>query len=212
MIRKTKEKTPNLAFERFGYATTNPCDVCGAEGNNQSEPRFGYVVCEEHFKLSPVEVSQRKTDRLSKEKKKENPLEEIREYFYEHINQKAEPRKGSWAKEELVGFIEEWVRLQLFLVLLLSRKQTDNSLNMFFILHTSKKAGEIMDSMKGNKNHEHYQVLLSLLMEEGYLFMNALYNAMKKSHEKNLYCFKDEIRMIEDYIEKEWSNYTNGYE
>lgn len=212
MIIRKKEKSVNLAFERFGYKTNKPCDVCGKEGENQSEPRFGYVVCEKHFKLSPIEVSERKANRLRKEQKKERPLEEIFDYFYTQINQTAEPRKGSWTKEELVGFIEEWVRLQLFLVLLLSRKQTDNSLNMFFILHLSTKAGEIMDSKKSNKDHEHYQVLLSLLLEEGFVFMNALYNTMKEAHKTGQYCFKDEIRTIDDYIKKEWSNYTNGYE
>jgi DnaJ-class molecular chaperone len=47
-------------FKNFGYETNIPCDVCGKKGNNQSEPRFGYVVCEVHYKMSPVEVSEAK--------------------------------------------------------------------------------------------------------------------------------------------------------
>jgi hypothetical protein len=39
------------------YPTDKPCCICGKEGNNGLEPRFGYVVCEEHSKLTPVEVS-----------------------------------------------------------------------------------------------------------------------------------------------------------
>lgn len=34
-----------------------PCQVCGKEKNNAMEPRFGYVVCEEHVNMSPVEVT-----------------------------------------------------------------------------------------------------------------------------------------------------------
>lgn len=45
-------------FEKFGYKTNEACDVCGKIGNNQSEPRFGYVVCEEHYKMTPVEISE----------------------------------------------------------------------------------------------------------------------------------------------------------
>lgn len=40
----------------FGYLTDLPCEIC----NNtpaEIEPRFNYVVCELHSKLSPVEIS-----------------------------------------------------------------------------------------------------------------------------------------------------------
>lgn len=39
----------------FGYPTKEPCSLCGAKPA-EVEPRFGYVVCEEHSKLSPIEV------------------------------------------------------------------------------------------------------------------------------------------------------------
>lgn len=48
------------SFRVFGYETNKPCDVCGKGGNNRLEPRFGYSVCEEHYRLSPVEVSELK--------------------------------------------------------------------------------------------------------------------------------------------------------
>jgi translation initiation factor 2 beta subunit (eIF-2beta)/eIF-5 len=41
----------------FGYPTDAPCCICGMVDNNKLEPRFCYVVCSEHQKLSPVEVS-----------------------------------------------------------------------------------------------------------------------------------------------------------
>ena len=56
-----------MNFEDFGYKTNKPCDVCGKCGENQLEPRFNYVVCKEHFKLSPVEVSKAKRLRELKE-------------------------------------------------------------------------------------------------------------------------------------------------
>lgn len=40
-----------------GYDTDKPCDVCGKVKNNKTEPRFGYVVCEDHYDVSPVDVS-----------------------------------------------------------------------------------------------------------------------------------------------------------
>lgn len=47
--------------ERDGYyPSTQPCCVCGSTNQTGSEPRFNYVVCEEHSKLSPVEVGERK--------------------------------------------------------------------------------------------------------------------------------------------------------
>jgi len=39
-----------------GYPTSRPCSVCGRRNNNQLEPRFGYVVCEDHQHVPPVEV------------------------------------------------------------------------------------------------------------------------------------------------------------
>jgi hypothetical protein len=55
-------------FESFGYETNEPCEVCGKRGNNRIEPRFSYVVCEKHFKLTPIQVSEsRKTKKQEKE-------------------------------------------------------------------------------------------------------------------------------------------------
>lgn len=54
-----------MSFEQFGYPTNQPCDVCEKSGNNQLEPRFGYVVCEEHYQLSPVEVSKKRDEKRS---------------------------------------------------------------------------------------------------------------------------------------------------
>lgn len=45
-------------FINFGYETDKACDVCGKEGVNQIEPRFNYVVCESHYKMTPLEVSE----------------------------------------------------------------------------------------------------------------------------------------------------------
>ena len=56
-------------FERFGYETKQPCDVCGKEGLNRLEPRFYYAVCEEHYKLTPVQVGEMMERRENKEMK-----------------------------------------------------------------------------------------------------------------------------------------------
>jgi hypothetical protein len=39
------------------YPTDDPCVICGSVETIGSEPRFCYSVCEEHSKLSPVEIS-----------------------------------------------------------------------------------------------------------------------------------------------------------
>jgi recombinational DNA repair protein (RecF pathway) len=44
------------------YPTEVPCVICGSTDNIGSEPRFGYSVCEEHSKLSPVEISKMRKD------------------------------------------------------------------------------------------------------------------------------------------------------
>lgn len=44
------------------YPTDEPCVVCGSVEQTGIEPRFGYVVCEEHSKLSPVEINKLRTD------------------------------------------------------------------------------------------------------------------------------------------------------
>lgn len=46
-----------MSWKHFGYDTDEPCEVCGKIGKNKSEPRFYYVVCEEHHTLTPVELS-----------------------------------------------------------------------------------------------------------------------------------------------------------
>ena len=40
----------------FGYLSTEPCRVCGLHKNNQSEPRFGYTVCEDHQDVPPTQI------------------------------------------------------------------------------------------------------------------------------------------------------------
>lgn len=46
----------------FGYPTDEPCAVCGKLKNNQQEPRFGYVVCEDHQNIPPVKIHRRNTN------------------------------------------------------------------------------------------------------------------------------------------------------
>lgn len=41
---------------KFGYPSSDPCVVCKAVKNNQSEPRFSYVVCEDHQNIPPTEI------------------------------------------------------------------------------------------------------------------------------------------------------------
>ncbi len=41
----------------FGYPSKKPCIVCGKFKNNQTEPRFGYTVCEDHQDVKPVDIS-----------------------------------------------------------------------------------------------------------------------------------------------------------
>lgn len=44
------------------YPSTKPCCVCGSAIMTGQEPRFGYVVCEKHSHLSPVEINKQRTD------------------------------------------------------------------------------------------------------------------------------------------------------
>lgn len=46
-----------------GYPSNEPCAVCGEYYNNQSEPRFGYTVCEDHKGVPPVDIG-RLNDKL----------------------------------------------------------------------------------------------------------------------------------------------------
>jgi hypothetical protein len=49
---------PKADWRDFGYYYTDkPCCICGSTHEIGSEPRFCYTVCEEHSKLSPVEIS-----------------------------------------------------------------------------------------------------------------------------------------------------------
>ena len=45
------------------YSSIMPCCICGSTEQIGIEPRFGYPVCEEHSKLSPVEISHQRKDR-----------------------------------------------------------------------------------------------------------------------------------------------------
>jgi hypothetical protein len=47
---------PDWRIQKF-YVTNEPCCVCGRTWMTGIEPRFNYVVCEEHSTLSPVEIS-----------------------------------------------------------------------------------------------------------------------------------------------------------
>lgn len=58
------EREPGDWQHRNGYFSSfEACCVCGSKHQTGLEPRFGYVVCEHHSKLSPVEVSEKRTDR-----------------------------------------------------------------------------------------------------------------------------------------------------
>lgn len=39
-----------------GYDSIYPCDVCGAVKNNKIEPRFLYVVCQDHYDVTPTHI------------------------------------------------------------------------------------------------------------------------------------------------------------
>ena len=39
-----------------GYDTERPCFVCGEVNDNKVEPRFGYVVCRNHYDSRPVDI------------------------------------------------------------------------------------------------------------------------------------------------------------
>ncbi len=42
----------------WGYPSDKPCAVCGGSSDNQSEPRFGYVVCRKHQNVPPNQLEQ----------------------------------------------------------------------------------------------------------------------------------------------------------
>jgi hypothetical protein len=46
-----------MSWDHFGYDTNKPCVVCGKNGSNKIEPRFGYAICKEHYNLTPIEIS-----------------------------------------------------------------------------------------------------------------------------------------------------------
>jgi hypothetical protein len=41
------------------YESNKPCCICGSTDKIGIEPRFNYSVCEQHSKLSPVQVTYR---------------------------------------------------------------------------------------------------------------------------------------------------------
>lgn len=45
------------SWETFGPDSDEVCCVCGNE-KSKIETRFGYSVCKEHHRLTPVEISQ----------------------------------------------------------------------------------------------------------------------------------------------------------
>lgn len=45
-----------MSWENFGYPVKDPCVVCKKTGDNKLEPRFGYVICEEHHHIPPAEL------------------------------------------------------------------------------------------------------------------------------------------------------------
>jgi hypothetical protein len=47
-------------WDNWGYPSDKPCCICGAVGDNKSEPRFGYVVCREHCVVPPAQIEKYK--------------------------------------------------------------------------------------------------------------------------------------------------------
>lgn len=60
----TRHKTSTVLDWRSQgfYQSSSPCCVCGNIHQTGQEPRFGYVVCEQHSKLSPIEVNKQRID------------------------------------------------------------------------------------------------------------------------------------------------------
>lgn len=56
-IEGRRHRSMDSSWERFGYPVRQPCEVCKKVADNKLEPRFGYVICEEHHEMTPVEVS-----------------------------------------------------------------------------------------------------------------------------------------------------------
>jgi hypothetical protein len=46
-----------MTKNNFGHQSEKPCAVCNKHKNNQIEPRFGYVVCEDHQDVKPIEIT-----------------------------------------------------------------------------------------------------------------------------------------------------------
>jgi hypothetical protein len=57
-------QTTHLADWRTNsyYPTHKPCCICGSTTLIGIEPRFNYAVCQQHSKLSPVEINKERTD------------------------------------------------------------------------------------------------------------------------------------------------------
>lgn len=46
----------------YGYKTKEPCCICGKVKNNIIEPRFNYVVCEDHCDIPPAKIHLNRRD------------------------------------------------------------------------------------------------------------------------------------------------------
>jgi len=57
ILAKLKPMT-NEKWKWFGYESDESCCVCGKVGECKSEPRFNYVVCQEHANITPIETNE----------------------------------------------------------------------------------------------------------------------------------------------------------
>jgi hypothetical protein len=61
-VEPNPDQPPDWRNERGFYWSTMRCCICGSAHRTGMEPRFNYVVCEEHSTLTPVQVGEQRQD------------------------------------------------------------------------------------------------------------------------------------------------------
>ena len=99
-------------MNNFGYPSLEPCQVCGKHLNNQSEPRFGYVVCQNHQGVAPVDIPEKRIKLL-------DDLDDVTSYQVFHfLNKKLNAFVDDFSVKEgwctLDDIIQQETKLSIF--------------------------------------------------------------------------------------------------
>ena len=107
--------------------------------------------------------------------------------------------------------IENATETRFILIQLLSRKMTDNMLNMFYIHQLSSDISRYITGMTINKKRLSDKVMkiyVDGIFKENVLLLNVLYISMKRAMSERRICFKDEIHLVEQYFKRNNLTFT----